>query len=532
MTGGERRDEIPGPESTPDLQDPAAETELKFLLTPQALAALSAHPALRGPGKPERQRSVYFDTPDHQLRDKGLSVRVRETPEGFLQTVKRRSGAGRVDRDEWEAPTAGPTPDAAELRRTPVAEALGGDLAALKPLFASDVIRTRRYWTEADAVVEISLDEGEILAGELSEPILELEVELKQGEAESLFALAQDMARTAATPLSYESKGDRGYRLSGHDGLASQKAAQTDVRPGLITAEAFRMSARSALAQTAANAEILVRRRNPEALHQLRVGLRRLRAAYSAFKPLLLGEEADRLKAETRWLAGELNEARDLDVFLEQTFRPAERAESDDPALQALGKWLTQAQGKAYERALAAVDSERFARLLLDTVAWVEVGSWSRDPASRELREMRIEDFAAPRLERRSRRLRKAGRRLRDLDAASRHELRIEAKKLRYAAEFFSPAYEGAPKRRRAFISALKRFQEALGELNDIAVARRSTAALVRNSGARLAFAAGVLVGERSRGEAALLYTAEDCYKAFRRAPSFWTAGRGGSSDA
>jgi inorganic triphosphatase YgiF len=511
------------PEPVPVPQDPSPETELKFILTAEALKALAAHPALRGPGQAERLRSVYFDTPEHLLRDRGLSLRVRETPKGFVQTVKRRSGAGRVDRDEWEAPTPGPTPNPAELKRTPVAEALDGALGRLKPLFATDVTRTTRYWTEADAVIEVSLDQGEIIAGDQSEPILELELELKQGEPDSLFGLAQDLARTAAIPLSYESKGDRGYRIAGHDGVAAQKAGQAGVRPGTATAEAFRMVARSALAQSAANAEILVRRRNPEALHQLRVGLRRLRAAYSAFKPLLLGEEAERLKAETRWLASELNEARDLDVFLEQTFRPAERAEGEDPTLQALGKWLTQAQGKAYERALAAVESERFARLLLDTVAWVEVGSWSRDASTEPLRAMPVEAFARPRLDRRRRRVRRAGQNLRDLDPASRHELRIEAKKLRYAAEFFGEAYGEAPaKRRRAFIGALKRFQDALGELNDIAVARQSTAALVRNSGARLAFAAGLLVGERSRDEEGLLRTAEACYAAFRRARPFW----------
>ncbi|MDX9997421.1 MAG: CHAD domain-containing protein [Phenylobacterium sp.] len=504
-------------------QDPAAETELKFLLTPEALETLSSHPALRGPGQSERLRSVYFDTPDHQLRDHGLSVRVRETPRGFIQTVKRRSGAGRVDRDEWEVATTGPTPNAAALRRTPVAAALEGELEKLKPLFATDVTRVRRYWTEADTVVEISLDQGEIIAGDHTEPILELEIELKQGEPESLFGLAKDLIHTSPVPLSYESKGERGYRLAGHDGFVAHKGGQAEVPPGTPAAEAFRMVARSALAQVAANAEILVRRRNPEALHQLRVGLRRLRAAYAMFKPLLLGEEAERLKEETRWLAGELNAARDLDVFIDRTFRPAEREEGDDPAFQALGKWLTQAQGRAYQRALAAVDSGRFARVLLDTVAWVEVGPWCRDPASQELREQPIEEFARPRLQRYHKRVRKAGRELRHLDPAARHELRIEAKKLRYAAEFFASAYEeGGRKRRAAYIGALKRFQDALGDLNDIAVARRSTAALVRDSSARLAYAAGVLVGRRSRDEAALLDGAEAAYQAFRGGRPFW----------
>lgn len=511
----------PEPRTVP--QAPSPELELKFLLTAQALSELAAHPALRGPGQVERLRSVYFDTPEQQLHDKGLSVRVRETPSGFIQTVKRRAGAGRVDRDEWEVETAGPRPDVDALSLTPVAEALDGAFDRLRPLFATDVTRTRRYWTEADAVVELSLDQGEILAGDQVEPILELEIELKQGEPESLFALAQDLSRTAAAPLSYESKGERGYRLAGHDGLTAHKAGQADVRPGLPAAEAFRTVARGALAQTAANAEILVRRRNPEALHQLRVGLRRLRAAYAAFKPMLLGEEAERLKSETRWLAGELNEARDLDVFLERTFRPAERSQGDDPTLRALGNWLTQAQGTAYERALAAVASERFAQLLLDTVVWVEVGSWSRDAGTEALRRSAVEDFARPQLERRSRKLRKAARGQRHLDPASRHALRIEAKKLRYAAEFFAPAFgQGAGKRGRAYIVALKRFQDALGELNDIAVARRSTAALVRDSGARLAFAAGVLVGERARDEAGLLATAEACRRSWRRARPFW----------
>src|SRR5204863_4189054 len=132
---------------------------------------------------------------------------------------------------------------------------------------------------------------------------------------------------------------------------------------------------------------------------------------------------------------------------------------------------LKQARSSAYDRGLEALDSPRFAKLLLDLALWVETGHWSRDDAAADDRDRPVDHFAAEVLDHRRHRLRRAGRALRGQDADSRHRARIEAKKLRYAAEFFENAFPDAGKRRRRFVEALKALQDELGALNDIAVA-------------------------------------------------------------
>ena len=204
---------------------------------------------------------------------------------------------------------------------------------------------------------------------------------------------------------------------------------------------------------------------------------------------------------------------------------PGGRGGAGDGELEALGKWLVLSQAKAYDRAVAAVEWDRFCHLLLDFAAWIEAGDWSgrADPEAAAALQAPIGKFAEPRLKRLRRQVRRDGRNLSELDPAARHELRIRAKKLRYATEFFGEAFGGGPGRRRGrFLSALKGFQDALGGLNDIDVAERVSAEAVRQAGARLAFQAGVLAGARKADEAALCRTAEKCFEAFDDARPFW----------
>jgi CHAD domain-containing protein len=102
------------------------------------------------------------------------------------------------------------------------------------------------------------------------------------------------------------------------------------------------------------------------------------------------------------------------------------------------------------------------------------------------------------------RKLRKKGNALAQLDARSRHKLRIQTKKLRYAAEFFASLFTSkrAAKRREQFIVALECFQDGLGDLNDIAVHEQRIAEIgirSRRSNPKHAFAAGLLTGVKMR---------------------------------
>lgn len=507
----------------PGTEEGRLETELKFELAPEAVRALRGGQGFQQE-RARRLRSVYFDTPGHALRNRGVTLRVRRDGDRFVQTVKQRQGAGEFGRNEWEAPVQGEAPAPEALGATPAGAVLNGDAAELAPVFATNVERTVHLWREGDTVVEVSLDEGEIVADGHSEPIRELELELKSGSPQALFALARELARRTPMRLTFESKGERGYRLAGHDGVAALKAELAAVTGDMPAAEAFRAVARSALTQITGNAQLLRRARAPEALHQARVGLRRLRAALSVFKQGLPTASVQRVKDEARWLAAELNEARDLDVFIQNTFRPAEQRADEDASLAAFGARLRHAQADAYERAIAAVDSARFSDFLLAAATWVEVGDWTAasHAEATPLRGIATGVFGAQVLERLRDKVRKRGRRLADLDAGARHELRIQAKKLRYATEFFAGVFDDEAKRRRRFLATLRTLQDALGELNDLAVAEQTGRRLSEGRGAELAYAAGLIVGARRGDESRLIGEAASAYEDFRRARRFW----------
>ncbi|HTK36562.1 MAG TPA: CHAD domain-containing protein [Caulobacteraceae bacterium] len=502
-----------------------SETELKFEIAAGALARLRKHPVLAATAGAEKLRSVYFDTPDHDLRNAGLSLRVRERAGRFVQTVKTRSGSGLIERGEWETAVSNRRPDAQSLANTPAGEVLEGLACSdLEPVFSTTVERAVRMCDVGGAQVEVSLDRGEIRADSSREPIRELELELKSGDASALFGLARDLAETVPIRLSFATKAERGYRLAGHDATVAFKAEQTALSATTPAAEAFRLSVRSCLAQVAGNAQLLRRVRSPQALHQTRVGLRRLRAVLSTFKPMVTDARFDWVKAEARWLAGELDRARDLDVFIHDTLGQDEDGGIQDPAVSALSRRLLSAQADAYDRALAAIDSRRFADFLLQVAAWVEIGDWTRadGEGSAGLRDTPIGDFGAGALQRLHRKLKKRGRGLKRLDPQSRHHLRIMAKKLRYAVELFAETFPDHPKRRSRYLHALKTLQDRLGELNDLTVAGRLAVEVVGRRGTEAAFAAGLIVGRRRGKESDILKAAMLAFGRFARTEPFW----------
>jgi triphosphatase len=500
------------------------ETELKFHVSSEALAALRKHPALAGSRRAENLLSVYFDTPDSRLRQAGVSLRVREQDGTFVQTLKSIGGQGLFDRAETEAQIETARPELARLKGTRAAPVLNRHARALRPVFATNVERTVRTWRRGGGAVEISLDEGEVSAGRERGAICELELELKKGGEALLFELARDLSLTIPLILAFESKACRGYRLAGHDERTAEMAQDPRVLPTCPAEVAFRRVVRSCLAQVAANTALFARLRSPEALHQSRVGLRRLRAALGAFKTIVDDNVFPRIEAEIRWLAGELDEARDLDVFIRSAFRPAEQLNLNRDALAAYGKRLLRAKAAAYDRGVAAIESARFSTLMLDTSEWVQLGPWTstEDPLQSEGRAMPTSEFGPAALDELFHAVRKAAKHLRHTGAEGRHQLRIKAKKLRYACEFFGGAFDES-RRKREFMSALRGLLDDLGALNDIAVAAEIGIGAARNQPVEIAFVAGQVVGARQAGQAALTAGADRGLKILRTLKPFWS---------
>lgn len=488
------------------------EIELKFLIPPDAAAGTLAQ--LRGEGSVRQLDATYFDTADHALRKAGFGLRVRDGEGGRKQTLKSASAGGVFSRGEWEERVAGPEPDRDALARTPVAAMLAG--RTLAPVFTTRVQRTVRLVEIGGAVIEAALDQGELLAAGRTAPVCELELELKSGPASALFDLARDIARHAPLRLSLVSKAERGYGLAaGREAGSPRRQAATLDRDATV-GEALQSLGHADLAHLCAALESLRARPDPEGVHQARVATRRLRALLKIFKPLAQDPAARRLDEGLRWLAGEFDAARDLDVFIGETWRGNDTAFAGRDDFE---RALTAARAKAYLRMGAAVASGRAREVLLEAAAWLETGAWSRDPDLAALRDSRADAFAARVLDHRLETVKARAKRFDHLDAHDRHRLRIKGKILRYAAEDLSPLFPDHPKRVERFLEASRAMQDTLGALNDRSV--RQTLidtvapddAVQRRSVARLALA---------DDEDALVDSARKALRALREAERFW----------
>jgi CHAD domain-containing protein len=185
---------------------------------------------------------------------------------------------------------------------------------------------------------------------------------------------------------------------------------------------------------------------------------------------------------------------------------------------------------QAYERARRAVTSARFANAVLEAAEWIEAGQWTAadDPLLKLQREQPIAPHAATELGRRGEKIRKKGKNLRQRDAKQRHKLRIRAKKLRYAIEFFSGLVAGKKKTRRrdAALSSLKDLQSALGSLNDVASREKLMARLAteedERTGRPVSFVAGVIYAFEDARSGKLLKQAAKAHKKFSQIKPFW----------
>ncbi|HLH96033.1 MAG TPA: CHAD domain-containing protein [Xanthobacteraceae bacterium] len=513
------------------------ELELKLELPPASLSHLESLPILRKlqtPARTEKAVSVYFDTDKQKLRKNGILLRVRRIGDRHIQTIKAFSGSALFERGEWENEIAGDEPDLSLAGGNAPGPHLDPKLRGqLKPIFETRVQR-RIYRLGRDGCsIEISLDQGRIDTGEQSQALCELELELKRGQQEALFELATRLVETLPARLAVESKAERGYNLINGASAHPAKAEAPDLHPQMSVAEGARAVGRCCLKQVAGNAPALLAG-DPEGVHEMRVGLRRLRAAMSTFREIWNDPETAAIKHEVKWLTGELASARELDVLLGRVVIPARRRSTGLPGLSTISQDLSERRAQAVQRAKTAVDSPRFRRFLIDLAAWLEIGHWatSQDDLSHLRSEAPIAGFAAAALRRRWRKLRKKAKALEELDARGRHKLRIQGKRLRYSAEFFAPLFSGkkARKRRKTFLSKLKGLQDALGDLNDIVVHEglfRANAGLAARAGKqrgdrKRAFAAGLLSGYEQRRFDAALADAGRASSALLDTRSFW----------
>jgi len=506
------------------------EVELKLELPPASLPALKRVPLLRSfktPLRPTTEVSVYFDTEKHKLRRKGLMLRVRRIGDRRVQTIK--AGNSAFERGEWEAEIASDKPDLDLASGSPLEPLVNEKLSRqLKPLFETRVRRTVYPIADETRAIALSVDRGTIHTDSRSAPLCEIELELEHGSPAELFEVARDLTHNIAARLAVKSKSERGYELIDGAQDAPVKAAPITLSASASTRGAFQTISRACLKQVVGNEPALLKG-DPEGVHQMRVGLRRLRAAVSLFKALLRDPQTHAIKAELKWLTGELGPARELDVLVKRVVAPMQKQHARWDGMPSLSHALAEKREAALSRAQEAVKSARFRSFTLDLAAWLEAGDWTspQDDLVRDLGELPIEVSAAEQLTRRWRKVRKKGKTLAKLDARRRHKLRIQSKKLRYAVEFFADVFAGkrAAKPRKRLLAALERLQDGLGDLNDIAVHEERIAAIGiwrPHPSPKRAFAAGVLTGREDGRIDAAMSEATRAHADLARVKPFW----------
>ncbi|WP_338761103.1 CHAD domain-containing protein [Massilia sp. METH4] len=452
------------------------ETELKLKVAQADLARLREHALLAdlAVATPEEHEllDTYYDTPGLDLWHNGLTLRVRADGGTWIQTVKTAAGgsAGLHQRGEWESALPGPDPEPGALARQIKSKRLAELLRApdivnnLRPVFNNTTRRTQWNILLPDGQqVEAVLDAGDLHAGGRNAPIGELELELKRGDPTPLFELALSLHKDIPLQIAGDSKAARGYALLDGEPPAPVKAMPVRLARKMRLEDAFQCMGLNCLQQLEANVPGVLTG-SVESLHQMRVGLRRLRALLDMFEDLAPLPEMVRDSLE--WLAGALGAARDWDVLAGSTIAHIEGAD-----LGALRATAEQRAQELHRALLPTLTQPRYTQLILQLNGWLHGRQWRQEgalPKDSPLRQ-RAGDAMEPLLQKAQRRLRKRIETLDEDDAGARHRVRIAAKKARYAAEFFHDLLP--EKTAKRYIRALSALQDKLGLLNDLAVA-------------------------------------------------------------
>ncbi len=470
----------------------------------------------------KRLVSTYYDTADRALLRDGTVLRVRQAGDRrHIQTVKSAGdGASFLGRGEWEDAIAGASPDphAAQSGRF-----LPPDIAPrLCPAFRTEIMRrSLRLEPEPGTRIEAAIDRGRIRAGDRTEPVCEIELELKDGSPTALYDAALKLLEAAPIRVEVRSKAERGYRLAAGGDAATAHFDGGELDPAESGEAVLHGVGRACVAQLLAN-EAAALAGDAEGVHQMRIALRRLRAILSAFGIMIPKERRAPFDADLRWLGDALAAARNLDVFTGELIGPARAAQIDGVFLERLGKAAERRRRRAYASARRAIRSPRYTALLLRLMRWFDDRLWrGRSDAANRL-DAPIAVLAPALLDRRRRKAQKRSRNLADQSPKQRHKLRIALKKLRYTTELFASLYD--PDEAKRFIRRLKHLQTRLGDANDVRVGRKLVAELAPSRGGKAEVAK---VGNRmldwhadrlAEAEPKLLKQVRELY----RAPRFW----------
>ena len=505
---------------------PGAETELKLALSPSVAQSVFSVPALKrkGVAKPKSQRLVttYYDTPEKDLSRRGVSLSIRQENDKRIQTVKATGDAGVANaRGEWEWPVTDAKPDLQLVKETPVAK-LFADVSEdrLEPVVVTEVVRTKQNLEVGGDVVEAALDLGSIKAGKAKEDIRELELELREGMPASLYRLALELNSAIPFDIEVESKAARGFQLKEGSPPQASKPSEMRLNSDEPAIEALRVIIEETLDHLLANQPAALAG-DPEGVHQVRVAVRRVRSALRLFFPHLESHAKRLFEDELRHAGETIGEARDWDVFCDEIMAkvsetPEARKFSEMMKLPAEAR-----RAAAHQTCVRQLQDPSFRALVLGLAAWMEEGREDSGQVGDDGLKRDIGDIAGNLLDRLEAKATKRGRAVRpDALPTELHPLRKSLKKLRYSVEFLESIFP--PKKAKQFLRHLKKLQEALGEINDAAMATRLAEGLAADRHLELAPSVAAISLSRGRAAQDAMKALAKKWQAYLDEPRFW----------
>ena len=522
------------------------ETELKFQVPAGARAGVARAVAGRTPARRVRLQAAYVDTPARLLAQAGLALRVRREGRLWVQTLKG-AGADGMTRFEHNVPlgagSEAPVADPARHAGTQVGERLlallaGHPAEVLSVRFSTDLMRRTRLVRSLHGVVELAFDEGFVAAGNGHDPAMrvrlcELEIELKRGSPQAVIDTARRWLPRHGLWLDSRSKAERGDMLARGVEVAVPRTAQAVVlAKSQALIDARRQVLRSCADQVVVNAsQVAAGGHGDEHVHQLRVGLRRLRTALQLFAAAdadaAAGARAAAIDGGAAALFRSLGNLRDAAVT-DSAFS-ADLAAALHSASVAGEAPLPPARKPGADVTTAVITATTLARsvaaqaLLLDLFAVTSCapadgeGDNEADTVSLPAPPPKTRAVLARRIARWHRKAAADAKAWATLDDAGRHRLRKRIKRLRYAVEFGATLFHDGAVRR--YLRPLRQLQDRLGEINDVVVAMAAYRART-DADPHAMFALGWLAARRD----ALLAQVAPLTKGFANVKGFWKA--------
>jgi CHAD domain-containing protein len=437
---------------------------------PQPLAATPSA-VTAAPRPAERLVDTYLDTADWRIVRSGHVLRIRHRAGRDEVTLKDMAAASSGLRQRLEVTEPLPSGDLRDLAGTgPVAWRLRA-LVGRRPLDPVLEVRTRRrpyhLYVALERVAEVALDETTIVVGDEHQPVRlqRVEVEADPAWVEPLKPLVDTLRRECGLRPATLSKFEAGLLAAGLRVHGPPDLGPTSLGENPTVGEvAYGVLRRNFAAMLSHEAGTRLGE-DPEHLHDMRVGTRRMRAALSLFADAL-PVRAHHVRAELGWLADALGAVRDLDVQLERLEEWKQEApEEDRAALTDLSGLLERERSESREHLLSCLDCARYERLVASFTTMLRQGPSRRSATARVPAVTAVPDL----VDARHRSTVKAARRARRSgDLGDFHRLRIRAKRLRYALEFVSSIYDGQTGKCIRLVVGL---QDALGLMQDARVA-------------------------------------------------------------